>query len=127
MSKQSIFGRVAQLAKANINSMIDSAEDPGKMLDQLIRDYTEFAGGSVLAVMGKTKVLCTASVEERVPPWMRGSGKGWVTAEYSLHHFTKRLWAWRDADTSEHDWSVLLGNLAATGGETVFWEDLTAL
>jgi acyl-CoA dehydrogenase len=50
-----------------------------------------------------------------------------VTAEYSLHHFTKRLWAWRDADTSEHDWSVLLGNLAAVGGETVFWEDLTAL
>jgi len=41
MSKQSIFGRVAQLAKANINSMIDSAEDPGKMLDQLIRDYSE--------------------------------------------------------------------------------------
>ena len=34
--------------------------------------------------MGRTKVLCTASVEERVPPWMRGGGKGWVTAEYSL-------------------------------------------
>jgi len=49
-----------------------------------IRDFTEFAPGSVLVGMGKTKVLCTASVEERVPPWMRGSGKGWVTAEYSL-------------------------------------------
>jgi ribonuclease PH len=48
------------------------------------RDFTEFAPGSVLVSMGKTKVLCTASVEERVPPWMRGSGKGWVTAEYSL-------------------------------------------
>jgi ribonuclease PH len=34
--------------------------------------------------MGRTRVLCTASIEERVPPWMRGSGKGWVTAEYSL-------------------------------------------
>jgi ribonuclease PH len=34
--------------------------------------------------MGRTRVLCTASVEERVPPWMRGKGKGWVTAEYSL-------------------------------------------
>ena len=34
--------------------------------------------------MGQTRVLCTASVEDRVPPWMRGSGKGWVTAEYSL-------------------------------------------
>ncbi len=49
-----------------------------------------------------------------------------ITAEYSLHRFTKRLWAWRDADTSEHDWSVLLGGLAAAGGETVFWENLTA-
>ena len=49
-----------------------------------VRDFTEFAAGSVLVAMGKTKVLCTASVEERVPPWMRGSGKGWVTAEYSL-------------------------------------------
>jgi ribonuclease PH len=48
------------------------------------RDYTEFAPGSVLVSMGKTKVLCTASVEERIPPWMRGSGRGWVTAEYSM-------------------------------------------
>jgi len=49
-----------------------------------VRDFTEFAPGSVLVSMGKTKVLCTASIEERVPPWMRGTGKGWVTAEYSL-------------------------------------------
>jgi len=48
------------------------------------RDYTEFAPGSVLVSMGKTKVLCTASIEERVPAWMRGTGRGWVTAEYSL-------------------------------------------
>ena len=48
------------------------------------RDFTVFAPGSVLVSMGRTRVLCTASVEERVPPWMRGSGKGWVTAEYSL-------------------------------------------
>src|SRR5271169_1735803 len=61
----------------------------GRNLDQtrpveLIRDYTEFAAGSVLVTMGKTKVLCTASVDEDVPRWMRGTGKGWVTAEYSL-------------------------------------------
>jgi ribonuclease PH len=43
-----------------------------------------FAPGSVLVSMGRTRVLCTASIEDRVPPWMRGSGKGWVTAEYSL-------------------------------------------
>jgi acyl-CoA dehydrogenase len=49
-----------------------------------------------------------------------------VTEEYRLHHFTKRLWAWRDADWSEHDWSVLLGDLATTVGEPAFWDDLTA-
>jgi ribonuclease PH len=48
------------------------------------RDFTEFAAGSVLVSFGKTKVLCTASVDEDVPRWMRGTGKGWVTAEYSL-------------------------------------------
>jgi ribonuclease PH len=49
-----------------------------------VRDYTEMAAGSVLVSMGKTRVLCTASVDERVPPWMRGKGSGWVTAEYSM-------------------------------------------
>jgi ribonuclease PH len=49
-----------------------------------VRDYTEFAAGSVLVSMGRTRVLCTASVDEKVPPWMRGRGKGWVTAEYSM-------------------------------------------
>jgi ribonuclease PH len=48
------------------------------------RDYTEFAAGSVLVEFGRTRVLCTASAEERVPPWLRGSGRGWVTAEYSM-------------------------------------------
>jgi ribonuclease PH len=48
------------------------------------RDFTVFAAGSVLVTTGRTKVLCTASVEDRVPPWLRGGGKGWVTAEYSL-------------------------------------------
>jgi len=48
------------------------------------RDYTEMAAGSILVSMGKTRVLCTASVDERVPPWMRGKGTGWVTAEYSM-------------------------------------------
>ena len=48
------------------------------------RDFTEFAHGSVLVEMGRTRVLCTASVDAKVPPWMRGRGKGWVTAEYSM-------------------------------------------
>jgi ribonuclease PH len=51
---------------------------------ELTRDYTEFAAGSVLIRMGKTVVLCTASVAEEVPRWMRNGGRGWVTAEYSM-------------------------------------------
>jgi ribonuclease PH len=48
------------------------------------RDFTELASGSVLISMGRTKVLCTASVADDVPRWMRGRGTGWVTAEYSM-------------------------------------------
>jgi ribonuclease PH len=48
------------------------------------RDFTEFAAGSVLVDFGRTRVLCTASAEDRIPPWLRGSGRGWVTAEYSM-------------------------------------------
>lgn len=48
------------------------------------RDYTEMAAGSVLVEFGRTRVLCTASVEDRIPPWLRGKGQGWVTAEYSM-------------------------------------------
>jgi ribonuclease PH len=51
---------------------------------EFARDFTEFAAGSVMVGMGRTKVLCTASVAERVPPWMKGTGRGWVTAEYSM-------------------------------------------
>ena len=51
---------------------------------ELVRDYTVFAAGSVLIRMGRTHVLCTASVAEDVPRWMRNTGRGWVTAEYSM-------------------------------------------
>lgn len=50
----------------------------------IIPNYVKFAAGSVLVETGDTRVLCTASVEERVPPFLRGTGTGWVTAEYSL-------------------------------------------
>ena len=46
--------------------------------------YTRHAEGSVLAEFGETRVLCTASVEGRVPPWLRGKGRGWVTGEYGM-------------------------------------------
>ena len=48
------------------------------------RRYTKHAEGSVLIGMGDTRVLCTASVEERIPPWLRGKGEGWITAEYGM-------------------------------------------
>ncbi|WP_137922261.1 ribonuclease PH [Hydrogenophaga sp. 2FB] len=51
---------------------------------RITRDYTIHAEGSVLIEFGHTKVLCTASVEEKVPPHKRGSGEGWVTAEYGM-------------------------------------------
>ena len=50
----------------------------------IVRHYTKHAEGSVLIAIGDTKVLCTASVEERVPPHKKGSGEGWVTAEYGM-------------------------------------------
>lgn len=63
--------------------------DDGRTDDELRpitfeRDYTEMASGSCLVTFGRTRVLCTASVDDNVPRWMRGSGKGWVTAEYSM-------------------------------------------
>ena len=48
------------------------------------RDFTDMAAGSVLASFGRTQLLCTASVDDDVPRWMRGTHKGWVTAEYSM-------------------------------------------
>ena len=61
----------------------------GRALDALrpialTRHYTRHAEGAVLVAFGHTQVLCTASVEERVPPHKRGSGEGWVTAEYGM-------------------------------------------
>lgn len=65
------------------------ARSGGRAFDQLrairiTRHYTMHAEGAVLIEFGNTKVLCTASVEERVPPHKRGSGEGWVTAEYGM-------------------------------------------
>jgi len=60
-----------------------SRDDQLRTLD-LIPDFVELANGSVLYSQGKTRVLCTATVEERVPRWLHRSGRGWMTAEYSL-------------------------------------------
>ena len=49
---------------------------------RITRGFTEMTPGSVLIEMGRTRVLCTVSFEEKVPPWMRDREEGWVTAEY---------------------------------------------
>jgi len=51
---------------------------------RITRRYTKHAAGSTLIEFGDTKVLCTASIESRTPPWLKGTGKGWVTAEYGM-------------------------------------------
>ena len=51
---------------------------------EIVRGFTKHAAGSVLVGFGDTRVLCTASVEDRVPPFRRGSGKGWITSEYGM-------------------------------------------
>lgn len=51
---------------------------------RFIADFTKHAEGSVLACFGDTQVLCTASIEDRVPGWLRGKGTGWVTGEYGM-------------------------------------------
>ncbi|SCZ08034.1 RNAse PH [Alkaliphilus peptidifermentans DSM 18978] len=50
----------------------------------ITRNYTKYAHGSVLIEMGETKVICTATIEDKVPPFLKNTGKGWVTAEYSM-------------------------------------------
>ncbi|HET7686179.1 MAG TPA: ribonuclease PH [Candidatus Limnocylindria bacterium] len=51
---------------------------------KIVADYLKFAEGSVLIRVGDTRVICAATIEDRVPGWMRGKGAGWVTAEYSM-------------------------------------------
>lgn len=51
---------------------------------KITRNYTKYAGGSVLIECGNTKVICTAVVEEKVPPFIKGSGEGWITCEYGM-------------------------------------------
>jgi ribonuclease PH len=51
---------------------------------KITRGYTKFAEGSVLIEVGDTKVICTATVEDKVPPFLKGSGEGWITSEYNM-------------------------------------------
>ncbi|OUR72006.1 ribonuclease PH [Methylophaga sp. 41_12_T18] len=65
--------------------MRPSGRQPNELRNvKITRNYTKHAEGSVLVEFGDTKVLCTASVEERIPNFLRGKGEGWVTAEYGM-------------------------------------------
>ena len=65
--------------------MRPSGRAPDQLRDiRMTRRYTKHAEGSVLVEFGDTKVICTASVEDRTPRWLKGTGKGWVTAEYGM-------------------------------------------
>jgi ribonuclease PH len=66
---------------------------------KITRNYLKHAEGSVLIEMGDTKVICTASVEERVPRFLRNTGKGWVTAEYSMLPRSTHTRTTRDSTT----------------------------
>lgn len=74
-----------QLKNLGLDAMRPSGRQPDQMRDiRITRNYTKHAEGSVLVEFGDTKVLCTASVERGVPRFLRGSGQGWVTAEYGM-------------------------------------------
>ncbi|MGD8514456.1 MAG: ribonuclease PH [Granulosicoccaceae bacterium] len=65
--------------------MRPSGRSPDQMREvRLTRNYTKHAEGSVLVEFGDTRVICTASVSDKAPGWMRGTGQGWVTAEYGM-------------------------------------------
>src|SRR3954469_13233231 len=76
--------------------MRPSKRAPGELRPvTLERGVARYAEGSCLVSFGNTKVICTASLEEKGPPWLRGTGRGWVTAEYSMlpratHERTRR-------------------------------------
>jgi ribonuclease PH len=89
--KQAVEGWYAacRLAKARSNHERTNMRPSGRAPDQMRAismepGYTRHAEGSCLVSFGDTRVLCTASVETSLPPWLRGKGKGWVTAEYGM-------------------------------------------
>ncbi|MFQ5736436.1 MAG: ribonuclease PH [Thermodesulfobacteriota bacterium] len=109
----------------------------GRELDQLrpvaiSRGYLKFAEGAVLMEMGDTKVLCTATVEHRVPPFLNGTGRGWMTAEYGMLPRSSKIRIRRESSAGKvggrtHEIQRLIGrslravfDLAALGERTVF-------
>jgi ribonuclease PH len=79
----------AYFLKKAINNLGEKMRPSERATDEMrtvkfTRNYTKHAEGSVLVEFGDTKVICTATVDDRTPPWLRGKGQGWVTAEYGM-------------------------------------------
>jgi ribonuclease PH len=72
------------MADTTASSRIDGRRPDELRPLEILRGYTKFAPGSVLIRAGDTAVLCTACIEEQVPEWLEGKGRGWVTAEYDM-------------------------------------------
>ena len=80
----------------------------GREFDQIrdlkiTRNYTKYAEGSVFIEMGDTKVLCNASIEDKVPPFLRNTGTGWINAEYSMLPRSTQQRKIRDASRGKID------------------------
>ncbi|NGX96512.1 MAG: ribonuclease PH [Candidatus Afipia apatlaquensis] len=63
---------------------IDGRNNDQKRPAKITRNFTKYAEGSVLVETGETKVICTASIDEKVPPFLKGAGEGWITSEYGM-------------------------------------------
>ncbi|WP_413098258.1 acyl-CoA dehydrogenase family protein [Streptomyces sp. Inha503] len=91
----------------------------------LARDAVATAGaGDAAVASARVTTARTASEAARLAHQLHGAMG--VTQEYPLHHFTRRLWAWRDAVAAEHEWAGELGTVAAESGEDAVWTRLTA-
>ncbi len=116
----------------------------GRAFDQLrpvkiTRYYTKYGEGSVLMETGDTKVLCTASLQEGVPPFVKGTGQGWITAEYSMLPRSTQVRKAREASRGKiqgrtHEIQRLIGRafrsiveLDKLGGEYTIWIDCDVL
>lgn len=104
----------------------------------IVRNYSRFAEGSALVSFGDTRVLCTATVEEKVPQFLRGSGKGWVTAEYSMLPRATAVRTPRESTRGKisgrsHEIQRLIGRSLRSGtaldllGERTVWIDCDVL
>ena len=108
--------------------MRPSKRAPGEMRHvRITRNYTKHAEGSVLVEFGDTRVLCNASVEERVPGFLRGKGEGWVTADTHVHFLspsTARLEGAAEGvnviNLLASQWGELMTNVGDFDGKTTF-------